>query len=374
LLKLAIDENLVTTNNKCGLKFMIFYFILLALIMLLLYTPVKNTGAKSSDLGIYISVTLLTLFAGFRNRSVGTDTNNYIGFFENRSAYNFSNTSIERGFLVLEEIARFVSTNYSIFLTLIALVCVVSYTYLIKKESLNISISFFLYLTLGSYLFFFNGARQGIAASILAIAFVFLLKRKLFWFVFWVLVASLFHRTVLIMLPFYYILILKYSTFRMFLFSVTSFVGLSFLSFFISFFDEVVSVRYSAYIDRDASGGVLLGLFFSVSSLLLIYLRNRIPKEIQKIYDIYLNLCVFNSLIYLVVIVLGVDVNFLRFSQYFLAGYVLIWPLIFKYTPLGKDRVFKNVFYIAHLGFYIVYLSKMSSMIPFILNLELFAS
>jgi transmembrane protein EpsG len=352
---------------------MILYFILLAFIMLLLFTPEKNKGSKSSDVGIYVSVILLTLFAGLRNRSVGTDTGNYVYYFETRSEGIFATTNIEMGFLLLEAIAGFISSNYWSLLTVIAFVCATAYTYLIKKVSVNASLSFFLYITLGSYLFFFNGARQGIAGSILAIALVFLIRRKLFWFVFWVLIASLFHRTVLIMLPFYYILTLKYSTGRMIVFSVASFIGLSFLSFFVSFFDDGVAERYGAYIDRGATGGFLLGLFFTVISLLLIYLRNRIPKEIQKIYDVYLNLCVFNSLIYLVVIVLGVDVNFLRFSQYFLAGYVLIWPLIFKYTPLGKDRVFKYVFFMAHLGFYTVYLSKMSRMIPFMFNLELFA-
>lgn len=353
---------------------MIIYFILLALIMLLLYTPVKNIGAKSSDLGIYISVILLALFAGLRNRSVGTDTNNYVYYFQNRVGGIFATSSIEKGFLFLESFARIVSTTYWSFLTIIALVCIISYTYLIKKVSSNISVSFFLYLTLGSYLFFFNGARQGIAASVFAVALVFLMKRNLKWYLFWVLMASLFHRTVLIMLPFYFILQFKYSTFRMVLFAILSFIALSFLSFFVSFFDEDVASRYGDYIDRGASGGFLLALFFFIISITLIYFRSRIPIEIQKRYDIYLNLCVFNSLIYLVVIVMGVDVNFLRFSTYFLSGYILIWPILFKYTSLGKDKVFKYVFFITHLGFYTVYLAKMSGMVPYMLNLELFIS
>lgn len=351
---------------------MIIYFILLAFIMLLLYTTENNKGSKSGNLGIYASVVLLTLFAGLRNSSVGTDTNNYLYYFINRSEAIFDQKNYEIGFLLLQNIAGIISENYWSLLTLIAVFCVTAYTFLIIKQSTNVSLSFFLYITLGSYLFFFNGARQGIAASILAIGLFFLIKRKLLWFVFWVFIASLFHRTVLIMLPFYYILTLKYSAFRMVMFSVISFIGLTFTSFFVTFFDESSSVRYSAYINRGANGGFLLAFFFSTLSLVLIYLRNRIPKEILKMYDVYLNLCVFNSIIYLVVILIGADVNFLRFSQYFLAGYVLIWPIIFKYTSLGKDKVFKFLFFMAHLVFYTVYLSKMSSMTPYIFNLDLF--
>lgn len=349
---------------------MVIYFLLLAFIMMLLSTT--TTSSKSGNTGFYISIALLVLFAGFRNITVGTDTGNYVYYFVNRPGGIFSGSNIEKGFLVLQTIAQMISLSYWSLLTLIALTAVSGYAYLIRKVSVNVPISFFVYITLGAYLFFFNGARQGLAAGVFAVALVFLLKRKLMWYVIWVLIASLFHRTVLIMLPFYFLLHFKYSTGRMILFSFLSFIGLSFLSFFISFFDEGVSERYGAYIDRGASGGFLLGLFFFVLSITLIYFRRRIPIQVQKTYDVYLNLCVFNSLIYLVVIIMGVDVNFLRFSQYFLAGYVLIWPLIFKYTDIKTDALFKYLFYMLHLGFYGVYLAKMSSMIPYLFNLELF--
>jgi hypothetical protein len=351
---------------------MIIYFTLLALIMLLLYTSGKLKGSKSSDLGIYVSVILLILFAGLRNKSVGTDTGGYVYYFERGARNFFVSETMESGFLLLETVAASISLSYWSLLTLIAVLSIFAYVYAIKKLTLNIPLSFFLYITLAAYIFFFNGARQGIAASIFAVALVFLLKRKLIWYLVWIFIASLFHKTILIMLPFYFILQFKYSTVRMVLFAVLSFVGLTFLSFFLSFLDEGQGDKYSAYVDRGASGGYLLGLFFFFIAIVLIYFRKIIPIQAQKTYDIYLNLCVFNALIYVVVIAIGVDVNFLRFSQYFLVGYVMIWPIIFKYAPIAKYSLFKVAFYMLHLGFYAIYLLKMSDMIPFVFNTELF--
>ena len=349
---------------------MIIYFILLAFTMLLLFIPSDKSRTNNSR--IYLVSIILILFAGLRNQTVGTDSGNYVYFFEREVGNYFSSLNLETGFLTLETLAATISTSYWSLFTLIAIVSVMSYVYSIKKLSQNISLSFFIYITLAAYIFFFNGARQGLAASIFTIALVFLIKRKFLWFLIWVCVASLFHRTVLIMLPFYYILQFKYSTFRMVLFAVLSFVGLTFLSFFLSFLDEGQGDKYSAYVDRGASGGSLLGLFFFFIAIVLIYFRKIIPIQAQKTYDIYLNLCVFNALIYVVVIAIGVDVNFLRFSQYFLVGYVMIWPIIFKYAPIAKYSLFKVAFYMLHLGFYAIYLLKMSDMIPFVFNTELF--
>lgn len=349
---------------------MIIYFILLALLMLLLSNG--SNRMRPNTARINAVVVLLILFAGFRNQSVGTDTGNYVYFFVREAGNYFKSANLEAGFLALETLASAISMQYWSLLLLIAIVSVIPYVYSIRSLSINIPLSFFIYITLAAYIFFFNGARQGMAASLFSIALVFLMKRKLYWFIFWVVVASTFHRTIFIMLPFYYILRFEYSTLRMILFAVFSVIGLTFLTFFLSFLDEGQQDKYADYVDRGASGGFLLGFFFFIISIALIYFRRTVPKETHKTYDVYLNLCVFNSLIYVVVIAAGVDVNFLRFSQYFLIGYVMIWPIIFKYTPAAKDALFRYVFYTLHLGFYGVYLSKMSNMIPYVLNLELF--
>jgi hypothetical protein len=319
-----------------------------------------------------ISGIILIILPGIRSRFVGTDTNNYVSFYNYLTDYTKPflsiETNIEKGFLLLEKLAIQFSSDYSSLLFFIAIFSVVPTIYAIHVLSYNFRTSVFIYFSLASYLFFFNGARQAIAASIFSISVIFLLKRELFKYVAVIIIASFFHRTVLIMLPFYFILNFEFSIKRIILFSVLSFIAITFLSFFISFFDEGVSERYGEYINRGAEGGYLLGLFYIVCSFVLIFFRKFITEEDIATYDIYLNLCIFSSLVYLVVITTGVDVNFIRFTLFFTMGYILIWPIILKNHPSSNQLIFKISFYSIHILFLYIYLQKMSDLIPYEVN------
>jgi transmembrane protein EpsG len=351
---------------------MIIYFIILFLVLLLL----SFVSKRNLNLLIFLSASILILFASFRSFNVGTDTQNYITNFENlkyiAKSINDVQTSLEYGYLALERLAYYFSQEYWILLFFIALVSVGFSLYVIKKMSTNIRLSVFLYISLGFYLFLFNGARQSIAAAIFGVSYYYLVKRKLIFFVLWVIIASLFHKTVLIMLPFYFILNNNFTIKKMFYFSILSFIALTFLSKFILIFDDSTTNRYSAYEGRDAQGGLLLTVFFVILSIILINFKKNIKLENINNYNIFLNTCVFSSIIYLVVSVSGSDVNFTRMSLYFSFGYLLIWPLIFRDVKMFNQIATKFIFISIHLVFYGIYLSKMSNLVPFEWNPNLF--
>ena len=89
---------------------------------------------------------------------------------------------------------------------------------------------------------------------------------------------------------------------------------------------------------------------------------------LNYVHDIYLNLCIFSSLVYLVVITTGADVNFIRFTLFFTMGYILIWPIILKNHPSSNQLIFKISFYSIHILFLYIYLQKMSDLIPYEVN------
>lgn len=356
---------------------MVIYFIVLFVVIIFLNIGESFSGSKkvNSLFWISLSAILLILFAGIRSSSVGTDTSNYVGIFDDfiySSNYTYAQaSSIDFGYKIVMHISSLIADEYWSLLVIIAAFCVVLSFIVIKKLSANIKISVFLYITLASYLFFFNGARQAIAASVFSIALIYLVKRKIIYYVVWVLIASLFHKTVLVMLPFYFMLNFKFSIKNLIIFSVTSFIAINFISFFLNFFEEDVASRFSVYDTRGAEGGVLLGLFFFIVTFLLIFWRKQMPESILKRYDLYLHFCVFSSLIYLVVITTGKDVNFLRFALYFSMGYILIWPYVLQHVKLFKMGIAKFLFFFVHLLFYYVYLSKMSNLTPYLLNPQL---
>jgi hypothetical protein len=322
------------------------------------------------------SFAILVLFAGLRSVMVGTDTGNYIGIFnlfKSDLGLIFElDTSIEFGFILLQGVAASISHNYWSILTVIAIAGLAPTYRTISKLSVNTIVSVFIYVTLASYVFLFNGARQGLAAAIYGIALVHLVNKKFIRYTIWVIIAAFFHKTVVIMLPLYFVLRMKFSFFRMIIISSVAFIILTFLGTFLSFLDGFSGNKYDMYIDRGASGGVLLGIFFAIISIFLIFLRRFIKERNYYLYDIYLNLCVINSIIYLVVISAGADVNVLRLSLYFSFGYIFIWPIIFQDIKIFREPLICLAFTLVHLVFYYVYLSKMSSLVPYEFNPILF--
>jgi transmembrane protein EpsG len=349
------------------------YFVVLTIIMLLVYAnKSENKYIKITDISIFFSMVILIAFAGLRSVSVGTDTGNYARMFadlrfENRSVFEIE-TSVEKGYVLLQKIALGISTDYWSILTLVAVICVFCNFYIIKKLSHNIRLSIFIYITLAVYVVFFNAARQGLAISISAISILYIVRKDFLRFIICVFIASLFHRTVLIMLPFYFILRIPFTYKKALLFFVIGFAAFYSFSKIISVFDSSVEERYAVYEDRGATGGELLAVFFILLAAFLIRLRNRITLPNLKLYDVYLNLCLFTAIIYVVVIITGSDVNFIRITNYFAIGFVLIWPVVFKDVKLFQQSHGKFLFVVVHLLFYAVYLFKMANLTPYQLN------
>lgn len=352
---------------------MLVYFAILFVVLILVFAS-NNVGAYPTfeTVIFYSSAIILVLFAGFRANVVGTDTNNYISMFIAKSNQEQSifeiEGNIEIGYLFLQQVAYFVSTKYWSILTLIALISVIPTYYVVRELTQNVIISIFIYVTLGIYLLFFNAGRQGISVAISTVGLLYILDRSLVKYLICIFIASLFHKTALIMIPFYFIIILPFSTKRVLLFLVIGFLAFYFLSTILSSISPDVESRYGVYEDRGATGGFLLAAFFIIVALLFIGFRNEISKENIYLYDVYLNLAIFTGIIYLVVILTGSDVNFIRITNYFAIGYALIWPIIFEDVRFFKSNGVKFGFILVHLLFFAVYLSKMSNLVPYEIN------
>jgi hypothetical protein len=343
--------------------------------MIVLYgNPKENRYIKLNDFSIVFTGILLSLFAGFRSDYVGTDTSNYIYYFDvfARNQTSYIRGNLEIGFFYLQKIALLISSDYWSILLVIALLSVFLYFFTIQKLSVNIRLSIFLFLTLAIYLFFFNGARQGIAISIASISTIYVIRKKMWWFLTCIVLASFFHRTALIMIPFYFILRRPYNKTNLILYLIIGFLSFTLISKITSLFDDEVAARYNVYNTRGARGGELLSLFFIGITIFLIKIRKQIHQTNLKFYDTYLNFCLFNSIIYLVVLITASDVNFIRLTNYFSIGFVLIWPIVFKDVNLFKQQSFKILFVFLHVLFYGFFIFKMAHLNPYILNSNIF--
>jgi hypothetical protein len=347
------------------------YFVTLIIVSIFLFFAGKyRKGGFIYNLNIFVGSLILVLFAGFRASSVGTDTNNYTGIFKsvNRSNFTAMDTSLEYLFIILNKIAYFFSENYISLLISIAIITIYFNIKVISKLSVNLGLSIFIYITLGGYVFFFNGARQAIAVAIFGMAILQIYNKNLRRYIFWVFIAALFHTTAMVMLPLYFLNFNKFSLKKSIVIGFMFTALIMSLSILLRLASDDVIARYSVYEDREASGAYILTFFYFINTIFLIYLKKRISILYINEYNFFLNLCVVYTLIYVAVQVTGVDINLIRLASYFQLGFILIYPIVFKDVSMFKELAPRLLFLGVHILFYFIYLGRMSSLVPYTFN------
>ncbi len=357
---------------------MIPYFIVLLISMLLAITSEKLKSVKFlSNFFISINALLLVLFAGLRNLTVGADTSGYVtGFLGDEPVFSRimeGRSSFEIGYQFLELLAAQFSNNYYSLLIIIATFITFFQFKGVYKLSLNPSISIFILITFGFYTFAFNGARQGIALAIFIYAIQFIVNKNFIKYALTLSVGFLFHKTIIILLPFYYLFRVKFS-FKLFSLIVIS------TFFIIIFFDRILNVglfiseKYSVYTEMKAAGGQLLTFAYLFFGIFFILIKPFLKKTYFKVYDIYLNMYLIGPIIFIIIQFTGAYIEITRLAIYFLSATIFIWPIIFKSIRSDLKPFIFLFFLFSNLIFFFVYISKIGHLTPYIFNTQLFYS
>lgn len=350
---------------------MIPYLILLIVVWAIAYVGRQSlsTGIRYASIGAVIL--LLVLFAGLRDRAVGTDTGNYVYWFEivNSYADNWSTTEI--GYRGLTALSATLSNNYAILLILIALLAVSSYITTIVKLNRQYDISIFLLVTSGCYTFFFNGARQGIAASICFLALPWLLKRRPIPYFLLVGTAALFHHTALIAGPLYFLARPTFSRMQIAVYVVGLFLAVELLPFFVHFVSENIDNKYANYADRSEGGGIITVIFLTIQGAALFLLR-KIIDDREGCYTRLLNIYLIGLLPSIAAVLSNVNPSgILRLHLYFSQAGILLWPMLFenfRRTPL-RD-MFMFAFFLIGVTFFVLTTNRFGDLVPYQLNTD----
>lgn len=314
-------------------------------------------------LGLFALFVVLVSFAGLRDHSVGGDTGNYRATFVYKLNTEISILNIfsgvEPGFVLFQTISQNITKDFTLFLFLIAAFVVGLSMWTMKKLSLSFPVSMFVFITLGYYLFFFNGARQAMSAAIYGLALIPLLSGKKYQYMILVFVAFLFHKSALAMLPLVIPFTMRTSQKQFIVTAIFTLVLTSALSLLLTISPDLVSDKLANYHDRTAGGGKLLMIAYIFMTLYFYLNRKYIPQNSIKEYGLYLNLCLFTTFIYIFVNLGGRDVNLIRITLFSSYGFILIWPLILKNVNFYKSVVPWFLFIVTHLLFYYIYVQKM---------------
>lgn len=349
------------------------YFIILIIVTLLAFFAKKIK--KSSFFFNFLILIILTCFAGLRSLKVGADTSGYAHNFESiNTDYNnfiYFRPNIEIGYSLLEYVTSLFSNSYVTILTVVALIALYFQLESIKKLSKESVISIFVFITFGIYTFIFNGARQGIAAAIFMYALTFLIGGQFWKYLLLIIIAWSFHKSVIIAIPLYFVFRIKFTK-KWFLLLLTGSITTFYLFRSIISFSGIINSRYLAFLFREDQGGQYLTLCYTMLSIFFITIRSKIKEEYKFDYDIYLNMFLFSTIIYILVYLSGAYIEITRIGFYFLTSAVFIWPLIFKSFTQKKSILLLLGFAIFQITYFYIYLDKIGGLLPYYLNNDFF--
>ena len=321
----------------------------------------KSLNRKAFWLPLFI----LVLFASFRNYRVGTDTGTYVRNFINQLDYQYFNfrDGVELGYQLIEYSLLRITYNYFWLFFVTSFIVVFCYLYVFRKNSKDYTTSVFIFITLGTYTFFFNGLRQGLAMAIFALAIPYLIKRNFYKYFLICIFASFFHTTALLMVPFYFLVNLN---FKLLYKLVATFFGSFILSKYLIAYIASTNERYESYTQTSENSGGLITLGFYVIMLVILYICSYIYKIKDKEF---IQMFAFYALgVTFMIPIALLESNPSgpqRLLPYFTWTLALILPFLYK--KINNNYIYIASFVLGLIYFYLT-TSRFSNLTPYIIN------
>ena len=236
---------------------------------------------------------LFTILAMFRSSTVGNDTSEYIRLFGNiASNGDLSNYywRYERGYLYLNKILAFFSTNPQVIIIVSSLIIMTGFARFIYKYSDNLWLSVYLFFTLGYFGSSMNTIRLHIAIVIILFSYDYLRSNNLLKFVLTVIIASLFHRTAIIFLAAWLIVKLKFNI-KTVSIAIIGTIGIDILFPYILQLAFRIFPTYQYYLGStylDGNTRLASVISFLVSICMLVFgfmLRRRMKTEVYSLAE-----------------------------------------------------------------------------------------
>lgn len=208
---------------------------------------------------------ILWLIQALRDEYIGTDLKFYVPTFLNG---NWSAYSVESGYVALNTTLRSFTDSTQALLAIVSFITLYPVSYIFKRYSENICLSYIIFASLVVYHFTFSGLRQAIAIGIIVLSYIFINKHKLIPFVACVLIATLFHVSSIVFIIFYPLCNwIKMTDKRYFLFIA---IGLGIILVLKPILEAIIPMifgedKYMVYIEHEAVAAYnLIIVFFAM--------------------------------------------------------------------------------------------------------------
>ena len=330
----------VSTKNSCGNTPILFD-----------ERSVKNRICMS---GLF---TLLFLPLFFRI-DTGNDYPTYIERFHDIVRGNYVVT--EKGFnIIVKFIYWFCNQEAYIYVFgFFAFFTVLFFLISIYRQSEDFKMSFFLFMTLGLYFQCFNTVRYYFALSLVLFAMEYAVKKDYFKFVVIILIASLFHKSSLLVLPIYILAGINWKRIAVILVTIFSLTGFIFKKQYI----KLLLILYPSYLEETEyinEGGLsIINILrcLIILALCLYYYEDAVRDNKKNRFYFYLNYAalIAYSCFYFIPFVS-------RIGYYMNICHILLLPSLIKEIKNDKQKkVIKVLVYTAGVVYFMVFLVKMA--------------
>lgn len=256
----------------------------------------------------------------------------------------------ETGFLKLMEFLTTISSDSQILVFIVGFICNLFILFSLRREATYFELSTYLFITSGYYLVTMNGMRQTMVAGIFFFFGVkFMKEKKLVHYFLLIFLLTLFHKSIIFMLPIYFLGQEKpFSKRIVLLITGTIFLTITFSSFAGAV--KEVSGEYGHYIDSFNEGGahILRSAIDGVPVLLSYMYKDKLLKKWKYSY-IFINLSTLNFIFMILALQNWV---FARVGLYLSISNFILLPYIIK-NCLDDEK--KKLFYIFCILFYFIY-------------------
>ena len=215
---------------------------------------------------------LLFLLSAMRYMT-GHDYNTYVMLSHDIAHGGYSVTEIGFKAIVLFVYKVMNSENFLVIFGIFAAVMVCFFLYGFYKQSRDFGLTFFLYMAFGLYFQSFSTVRYYLAISVVFVSIGFFARKAYIKGLLFVLLASLFHKSALIVIPVYFLAGFKWKKIHVVIVTILASTGLIFNEFYL----DVMLKLYPSYLTSGeyiGTGGIsiinvarsfavfLLGLYF----------------------------------------------------------------------------------------------------------------
>lgn len=287
----------------------------------------------------------MAVFVGLRTR--GNDTYTYRLMYENVGTgldsianIDWSKISAAPGLQCYCIILKTLGATTQDYFMLTALITVGIYLWFIRKYTFNIFLSIFYFITMGAYTFTMAAIKQTLAVAFLLLATDNAIQKKWIKYLFWVMLAELFHPYSFIYLIVPFVAFSPWSRGTLFLLVGAVFVAL-FMSRFMGAIDsvtEALGYDYDANEFTGAGVNIFRVLVVWVPLALSFLKKEKLRRSNDRTMNIIINLMMVNAVIMFIGL-FGTANYFARLANYFLIFQTIALPWILRLLTIEDRKV-----------------------------------